>query len=175
MEGARSRRCQIQLSVYWPFSGGPSLAAKYSTLSDLPKHNRNKQPNSSGSGYYRDCIVVRESPPTKHCKRDKPATAQGGPGSIDACRHSTTTGAIRAYLGFLFLFMGLDESGARREDRRKSEKESPNPRTVALGDQPSTHSTNAPKQKPHSEFDGFCFLDVRELEFDHLGTPHEVP
>lgn len=51
------------------------LAAKYSTLSDLPKHNRNKQPNSSGSGYYRDCIVIRESSPTKRCKREKPATA----------------------------------------------------------------------------------------------------
>jgi hypothetical protein len=60
---------QIQLSVYWPFSGGPSLAAKYSTLSDLPKHDRNKQPNSGASGNYRDCIVVRESAPTKHWQK----------------------------------------------------------------------------------------------------------
>jgi len=63
--------------------------------------------------------------------------------------------------------MGLDEGGTRREDRRKSQKESPDPRAVAFGDQPSPHSTNAPKQKTYSEFYGFCFLDIGQPEFDH--------
>jgi hypothetical protein len=98
------------------------LSRENPALPNLPKCNRDDQPNGGCSCDHRYRIVVRQSLPTSQCKREKPAAAQRGAGRIDACRDSTAVSTIRADPCLLLFFMALNKGNASGENRRKSQK-----------------------------------------------------